>query len=58
MDANENLVVEIAGHTNGNCDDVYCDQLSKDRRIQWPLILLKGIADQRIYAKDMANEDP
>ena len=45
----ENLVVEIGGHTNGLCDDVFCNQLSLDRaKSVTKYLVRKGVYSDRI----------
>ena len=49
---NKNLKVEIGGHTNGLCDDYYCQKLSTSRaKTCVDYLISKGIASDRLSYK-------
>ncbi len=56
---NEDVVIEIGGHTNGNCDDEYCDELSKTRaKAVADYLVKKGIAGERLEYKGYGKRNP
>ncbi len=56
---NEDVVIEIGGHTNGNCDDEYCDELSKTRaKAVAEYLAKKGIKGQRLEYKGYGKRSP
>ncbi len=56
---NEDVVIEIGGHTNGNCDDEYCDELSKTRaKAVADYLAKKGIAGERLEYKGYGKRNP
>lgn len=56
---NEDVVIEIGGHTNGNCDDEYCDELSKTRaKAVAEYLTKKGIAGERLEYKGYGKRSP
>lgn len=53
------LVVEIGGHTNGLCDDSYCNKLSTDRaKAVYEYLINKGISRSRITFKGYGKTEP
>ncbi len=59
LDRNEDLIVEIGGHTNGLCSDVYCDELSTDRaRAVAEYLVRKGIEKDRLSYKGYGKREP
>ncbi len=56
---NEDLVVEIGGHTNGLCSEEYCDELSRDRAQSVARYLVsKGISPDRLSYKGYGKRQP
>jgi len=56
---NEDVVIEIGGHTNGNCDSEYCDELSKTRaKAVADYLAKKGIAGERLEYKGYGKRNP
>ena len=56
---NEDVVIEIGGHTNGNCDDEYCDELSKTRaKAVAEYLAKKGIEGKRLEYKGYGKRSP
>lgn len=56
---NEDVVIEIGGHTNGNCDDEYCDELSMTRaKAVADYLAKKGIAGERLEYKGYGKRNP
>jgi len=56
---NEDVVIEIGGHTNGNCDDEYCDSLSKIRaKAVAEYLANKGIESKRLEYKGYGKRKP
>jgi outer membrane protein OmpA-like peptidoglycan-associated protein len=57
--ANENIVIEIGGHTNGLPDHEYCDRLSTARaKSVAEYIYNKGIPDERIIYHGYGKREP
>ncbi len=49
---NKNLSIEVGGHTNGLCDDAYCNQLSNKRaKAVVDYLIRKGISAERLTYK-------
>lgn len=49
---NDDIIIEIGGHTNNQPEHVYCDSLSEKRAKEVAIYLVdKGIAGDRIYYK-------
>jgi len=56
---NEDVVIEIGGHTNGNCDDEFCDELSMTRaKAVADYLANKGIAGERLEYKGYGKRNP
>ena len=56
---NPDVVIEIGGHTNGNCDDEYCDDLSEARAKAVANYLAdKGIEGNRLQYKGYGKRKP
>ena len=56
---NEDVVIEIGGHTNGNCDDEFCDELSMTRaKAVADYLAKKGIAGERLEYKGYGKRNP
>lgn len=56
---NDDVVVEIGGHTNGNCDHPYCDRLSQDRaKTVANYLIQKGIGVDRVRFKGYGKRKP
>ncbi len=54
-----NVEIEIGGHTNRNCDDIYCQELSLNRaKAIAEFIMDKGISEQQIYYKGYGKSRP
>ncbi|MEZ5026829.1 MAG: OmpA family protein [Chitinophagales bacterium] len=54
---NKNLKVEIGGHTNGLCDDVFCNKLSYDRaKTCVDYLISKGIDKNRLTYKGYGKQ--
>ncbi len=54
---NNTLKVEIGGHTNGLCDDVYCNKLSNDRaKTCVDYLIKKGIDKNRLSFKGYGKQ--
>jgi outer membrane protein OmpA-like peptidoglycan-associated protein len=59
MHKNKSVVVEIGGHTNGLCSDVYCDELSGERAKSVAVYLTsKGIPKDRVQFKGYGKRQP
>ena len=59
MSKNPGVVVEIGGHTNGLCSDVYCDELSGARAKSVAMYLInKGIPTERVQYKGYGKRKP
>ena len=56
---NEDVAIEIGGHTNGNCDDEYCDSLSEIRaKAVAEYLIQKGIDMKRLEYKGYGKRKP
>ena len=56
---NEDVAIEIGGHTNGNCDDEFCDELSEIRaKAVADYLVQKGIEQDRLKYKGYGKRDP
>lgn len=56
---NVDVVVEIGGHTNGNCDHPYCDRLSEARaKAVADYLIAKGIPGLRVRYKGYGKRKP
>jgi outer membrane protein OmpA-like peptidoglycan-associated protein len=56
---NQDLVVEIGGHTNGVCQDDYCNHLSEKRaKAVAEYLTKKGIAANRLKIKGYGKTMP
>lgn len=56
---NDDVVVEIGGHTNGNCDHPYCDKLSEARAKRVAEYLIeRGISSGRLRFKGYGKRKP
>lgn len=57
--ANADVIVEIGGHTNGNCDHPYCDKLSEARaKAVADYLVNAGIPRNRIRHKGYGKRKP
>lgn len=57
--ANEDVIVEIGGHTNGACDHPYCDRLSESRaKSVSDYLIAKGIPMERVRYKGYGKRKP
>ena len=56
---NDKVVIEIGGHTNGLCDDTYCNSLSLRRaRAVANYLIKKGIIANRLEVKGYGKTQP
>jgi len=56
---NNDIVIEVGGHTNSNCDTEYCDELSEKRaKAVADYLIEKGIADDRVSYKGYGKRNP
>ncbi|WP_421797059.1 OmpA family protein [Haliscomenobacter sp.] len=56
---NEKVVIEIGGHTNGLCDDSYCNSLSLRRaRVVANYLIKNGIVANRLEVKGYGKTQP
>jgi len=56
---NKDLSIEFGGHTNGNCDDKYCDSLSEKRaKAVADYLADKGIEKDRLSYKGYGKRKP
>jgi len=56
---NKDVSIEIGGHTNGNCDDKYCDSLSEKRaKSVADYLEKKGIEKDRLSYKGYGKRKP
>ena len=54
---NDKLKIEIGGHTNGLCDDVFCNKLSNDRaKTCVDYLVSKGISRSRLTYKGYGKQ--
>lgn len=59
LSKNTDMVVEIGGHTNSLCDDVYCNKLSTDRaKAVYDYLVKKGISRSRLTYKGYGKTQP
>jgi outer membrane protein OmpA-like peptidoglycan-associated protein len=59
MQNNPSVVIEIGGHTNGLCDDDYCNRLSLRRaRAVASYLIAKGIPTERLLVKGYGKTQP
>jgi len=59
MERNEDVIIEIGGHTNGLCTDVYCDKLSEQRaRAVAVYLAQRGIDWDRLKYKGYGKRQP
>lgn len=59
LDYNREIHIEFGGHTNGICEHVYCDDLSRKRAQKVADILIeKGIDKNRITVKGYGKRNP
>ncbi len=59
LEKNNDVVVEIGGHTNGNCDHPYCDRLSEARAKKVADYLIEhGIQESRLRYKGYGKRKP
>ena len=57
MKKNKTLKVEIGGHTNGLCDDAFCNKLSNDRaKTCVDYLISKGIDKNRLSFKGYGKQ--
>lgn len=56
---NKDVVIEIAGHTNGNCDADFCDELSTARaKAVAKYLTSKGIESERLQYRGYGKRRP
>jgi len=56
---NQDVVIEIGGHTNGNCEDSYCDELSTARaKAVAEYLANKGINGERLQYRGYGKRKP
>lgn len=56
---NPDVIIEIGGHTNGLCDDEYCNKLSSDRaKAVAEYLISKGIPQDRVRYKGYGKTHP
>ncbi len=56
---NPGIVIEIAGHTNNRCEDVFCNELSEKRALAVSYFLQqKGIPSRRLRSRGYGKSDP
>ncbi|MBK6273461.1 MAG: OmpA family protein [Saprospirales bacterium] len=54
---NNKLKIEIGGHTNGLCDDAFCNQLSNNRaKTCVDYLMSKGISKDRLQYKGYGKQ--
>lgn len=59
MSRNQDVIIEIGGHTNGLCSTVYCNQLSADRAEAVADYLTgRGISPRRVSHKGYGKTQP
>jgi outer membrane protein OmpA-like peptidoglycan-associated protein len=59
LQVNSNITIEIGGHTNGLCEDDFCNKLSANRAKSVAEYLVnKGIAANRIQYKGYGKSQP
>ncbi|HMP13230.1 MAG TPA: OmpA family protein [Saprospiraceae bacterium] len=59
LSRNPEVIVEIGGHTNGVCDDEYCNRLSTNRaKAVYDYIVKKGIDKNRLQYKGYGRRQP
>jgi len=56
---NKDVSIEVGGHTNGNCDDKFCDELSETRaKAVADYLVKKGIDADRLSYKGYGKRKP
>ncbi len=56
---NQDVAIEIGGHTNGIPEDAYCDKLSTERaKAVYDYLIKKGIQKERLYYKGYGKRNP
>ena len=59
LSENEDVYVELRGHTNSNCDAAFCDKLSKARaKAVADYLLKKGINAERLSYEGYGKKKP
>ncbi|HFC00124.1 MAG TPA: OmpA family protein, partial [Phaeodactylibacter sp.] len=59
LQKNQDVKVEIGGHTNRNCDTQYCNELSKNRaKAVVDYLIAKGISPSRLSFKGYGKTKP
>ena len=59
LEANEDIVIEVGGHTNGQPPHAYCDWLSQERaEAVVEYLVRRGIGRQRLFAKGYGKRKP
>lgn len=59
LQENENIVIEVGGHTNNRCEDPFCNSLSEARAESVANYLVqKGISKQRVDYKGYGKTSP
>jgi len=56
---NKNIYIEVSGHTNNLCDEVFCKELSQKRAMAIKQYLVsKGVASERIKSVGYGSTQP
>ncbi len=59
LKTNQDVVIEIGGHTNNNCDDVFCKSLSEKRaKAVAEYLENKGVSASQLQYKGYGSEKP
>ncbi len=59
LNKNDDLVIEVGGHTNGLCSPSYCDKLSEERaRAVAVYLAQRGIPWDRLQFKGYGKRQP
>lgn len=59
MNKNDDVIIEVGGHTNGLCTEVYCDKLSEQRaRAVAVYLAQRGISWDRLEYKGYGKRQP
>ena len=59
LKSNPSVVIEVGGHTNSHCDDVYCQELSKKRaKAIAEFIMDKGVPESQITYQGYGKTKP
>jgi len=59
LNSNTDVIIEIGGHTNNNCDEIICNKISEDRANSVMNFLIKnGVSMDQLKAKGYGREQP